>query len=286
MNKYKNSVVTFISTGIIIATLAGCTGGSLIPIARPIEPQPDTPNDFSNSETETYILEDAELLRYSNSGYLGLNYMDFDLTHPERNPTFKESGIEIKVTPTIDNHGPDKIEITYVKDQGILLINGGLNTIPDKFLIRPAGKEVKQYLKQGSRLPDGTVSFEESDSFPADALVLSLEPLFEKDVTTSLEQIILEKTGQPADFTDYTIDANELGVISLNGPGVERILEGNNSYTQEPGKPATGEFYYTYSDSEYHEYAVQVSLQESPYFDIDTQELVINWVISEPINLN
>jgi hypothetical protein len=291
----KRKIASLILAGILTTSLSGCVTGNPFIITKESkqqEKEEKVNNAYANVKKETYVLGQLEALKFSTTGYITINNEKYNFVDPSQNPSFNRTGIEIKtIKSEVDKNAIGSIEITYATKEGVEKGDDlpFIDLEPDKYL-----------LAQSSTVSGGSGS----DPYINFHVELNGSEI-EDELVASLNKAVETKIGQPNAFVkepaqyDSSIYrilvADNSGSMSISGPDLPGISDptyGNyfpgmleaNTFSDEIHPPEP--LHYKYVDASGKNQLIDISAVEQPYYDIEKQQIAIEWVITEPKETN
>jgi hypothetical protein len=274
----RKNVLTLTLTGILALTLSGCVAANPFIVTDESKEQAKEEvlqEEYATAEKETVQIDFLQPLKFSTTGSIMVNDKELSFVDTSKNPGFNESGASIEtIKSTTDNHAIESMIITYAKTEKY--DTPVISTMPDEKYLLPA-----QSTGSGSSL-----------SF----YVELKNPLIEEEIAASLNESIKDETKQAGKFgtsqdgaPDYMVYISSVdGSMIVQGPSIDGMTDPNsqNALTgMEETDILSGKtkvLYYSYADAAGKNKVIEIHPTEQPYYDVDKQEIVIDWVISEP----
>jgi hypothetical protein len=278
----KRKIIGLILVSILTSSLSGCIAGNPFIVTeqdKQQEKEEVLQEEYATAEKGNVQIDFLQPLKFSTTGSIMVNDRENNFVDPTKNPGFNETGVSIEtIKSKTDNHVIESIVITYaITEQYDTPI---ISTMPDeKYLIAAqstgTGSDISFYVEANNTV-------------------------IEEELADSLNKAIKNKTKQVGEFAtsqdsvpDYMIYVSSVdGSMIVQGPSIEGVTDPNsqNALTEIPevdtktGK--TKVLYYSYTDAAGENKVIEISPAEQPYYDVEKQEIAINWVISEPVTLN
>jgi hypothetical protein len=259
--------VTLIAALTLLLTLSSCTAQN----------QNNEKNSYDGEEKVSYDLSSSSLLRYSTTGYLLIDGKEYSFVHPETNPPYSETGIQLDVTQSLDKHGVESITLTHAKIKETPIVRLA-EYVPD---LESKINNTEKFISTNGPSMENLTNEQLIEEFSLSA-ESSLAYAFDK----SLAKNIRYKLGSNIDIYNQKIKLIHSVIISkrvtIDGGSIEGFIgKRDNTYIKQETTD-NGEFYVDYYDEAGIHYFVAVTLAELPYYDLNKKELVANWVISDP----